>query len=150
MPDLKVTIGGRNFSVACDPGEEGDVQESAKLLDYEAELIQSKLGRLPEDKMLLLSALLLGDKFRSLNSKFKGSETTTSKEKVAFNKPQSVFDETQTTEELDEDRVFASFERISTMLDKIADLQVKKGGVGSKGDESNEGNDEDSPQKSFI
>ena len=66
MPDLKVLIGGKSYQVSCNPGEEGAVNESANLLDQEAELIQTQLGRLSEEKMLLLSGLLLGDKFRAL------------------------------------------------------------------------------------
>ena len=66
MPDLKVIIGGRNFNISCNPGEEGAAQESANLLNEEAELLNVQLGRLPEDKMLLLSGLLLGDKIRAL------------------------------------------------------------------------------------
>ena len=55
MPDLKVIIGGRNFNIACNNGEESAAQESANLLNEEAELLNGQLGRLPEDKMLLLS-----------------------------------------------------------------------------------------------
>jgi cell division protein ZapA len=66
MPDLKVLIGGRSFNITCNAGEEGAAQDSAKLLDQEAELLQGQLGRLPEDKMLLLSGLLLGDKIRAI------------------------------------------------------------------------------------
>jgi len=66
MPDLKVLIGGRNFNISCNPGEENAAQESANLLNHKAELLHAQLGRLPEDKMLLLSGLLLGDKIRAL------------------------------------------------------------------------------------
>ena len=66
MPDLKVVIGGRNFNISCNPGEESAAEESASFLDQEAELVQEQLGRLSEDKMLLLSGLLLGDKIRAL------------------------------------------------------------------------------------
>ena len=66
MPDLKILIGGKSYQVSCNPGEESAVNESANLLDQESELIQAQLGRLSEEKMLLLSGLLLGDKIRAL------------------------------------------------------------------------------------
>lgn len=66
MPDLKVLVGGRNYNVSCNPGEEAATEESAKLLDQEAELLMGQVGRLSEDKILLLSGLLLGDKIRAL------------------------------------------------------------------------------------
>ncbi len=76
MPDLKVLIGGRNYNISCNPGEESAATESASLLNQEAELIQSQLGRLPEDKMLLLSGLLLGDKIRALKHERNALEET--------------------------------------------------------------------------
>ena len=69
MTEVKVVIGERSFNVACNPGEQSDVMESAKLLNSEAESIQEQLGRLPEDKLLLLSGLMIGDRLRTLNLK---------------------------------------------------------------------------------
>ena len=76
MPDLKVIIGGRNFNISCNPGEESAAQESANLLNEESELLNGQLGRLPEDKMLLLSGLLLGDKIRALKHEQSALEET--------------------------------------------------------------------------
>ena len=67
MTEVKIVIGERSFSVACNPGEQSDVMASAKLLNIEADIIQEQLGRLPEDKLLLLSGLMIGDKLRTLN-----------------------------------------------------------------------------------
>ena len=66
MTEVKIVIGERSFNVACNPGEQSDVMESAKLLNNEADIIQEQLGRLPEDKLLLLSGLMVGDKLRTL------------------------------------------------------------------------------------
>ena len=85
MPDLKVLIGGRNYSISCNPGEEIAATESASLLDQEAQLIQDQLGRLPEDKMLLLSGLLLGDKIRALKHERSALEETLRVTQSKFN-----------------------------------------------------------------
>jgi cell division protein ZapA len=76
MVDLKIIIGGKNFIISCNPGEEIAAQESAKLLNEEAELLVNQLGRLPEDKMLLLSGLILGDKIRALKNEQSDLEKT--------------------------------------------------------------------------
>ena len=76
MPDIKVLIGGRNYHISCNPGEENAAVESSNLLNQEAELIQEQLGRLTEDKMLLLSGLLLGDKIRALKHERTALEET--------------------------------------------------------------------------
>ena len=58
MPDVKITIGGRQFDVACQEGEEHFLHAAAALLDAEAQTLVSQIGRLPEARMLLMSALI--------------------------------------------------------------------------------------------
>jgi len=62
MPEIKVSIGGREFEVACQPGEEHFLKSAAQLLDNEATVLSSQIGRLPEARMLLMSGLMLADK----------------------------------------------------------------------------------------
>jgi len=62
MTELEISIGGRIFSVACDNEEQEKVKEAAALISEEADSIQTQLGRLPEAKMLLLSALMIADR----------------------------------------------------------------------------------------
>ena len=85
MPDLKIVVGGRNYNISCNPGEEIAATESASLLDQEAQLIQDQLGRLPEEKMLLLSGLLLGDKIRALKHERSALEETLRVTQSKFN-----------------------------------------------------------------
>ena len=59
---MKVTIGGRDFDVACQPGEEHFLSAAASLLDAEASVLISQIGRMPEARMLLMSGLMLADK----------------------------------------------------------------------------------------
>ena len=68
MTELEISIGGRIFSVACDNEEQEKVREAAALINEEADSIQSQLGRLPESKMLLLSALMIADRLGDVES----------------------------------------------------------------------------------
>ena len=68
MTELEISIGGRIFSVACDNEEQEKVREAAALINEEADAIQATLGRLPESKMLLLSALMIADRLVDLES----------------------------------------------------------------------------------
>ena len=76
MTELEISIGGRSFSVACDNDEQEKVRQAAALINEEADAIQAQLGRLPESKMLLLSALMIADRLADLES-----ESTVLKEK---------------------------------------------------------------------
>ena len=71
MTELEISIGGRIFSVACDNEEQEKVKEAASLINEEADAIQSQLGRLPESKMLLLSALMIADRLVDVETESK-------------------------------------------------------------------------------
>lgn len=62
MPELTITIGGRNFTVACQAGEEHFLQTAAAMLDAEAQPLTASLGRLPESRLLLMAGLMLADR----------------------------------------------------------------------------------------
>ena len=62
MPDVTVTIGGRDFQVACQTGEEHFLRAAAGMLNAEADPLVQQMGRLPEARMLLMAGLMLADK----------------------------------------------------------------------------------------
>lgn len=62
MPDLEITVGGRNFTVSCQAGEEHFLRGAAAMLDAEAAPLVAQMGRLPESRMLLMAGLMLADK----------------------------------------------------------------------------------------
>ncbi|MFT4148940.1 MAG: cell division protein ZapA [Paracoccaceae bacterium] len=62
MPDVTINVGGRSFTVSCQPGEEHFLRSAAAILDAEAAPILSQMGRLPESRMLLMAGLMLADR----------------------------------------------------------------------------------------
>ena len=66
MPEITIHIGGRNFEVVCKEGEEPFLHSAAALLDLEAQDLTGAMGRIPENRMLLMSGLMLADKTASL------------------------------------------------------------------------------------
>ena len=66
MPEIQITIGGRQFDVACQEGEESYLHSAAKMLDDEAQVLSDQVGRMPEARMLLMAGLLLADKTASV------------------------------------------------------------------------------------
>ena len=75
MPEVTIEIGGRQFEVACQDGEEHYLRSAEKLLDAEASVLQEQIGRMPEPRMLLMSALMLADKTAALQAKLTDAET---------------------------------------------------------------------------
>jgi cell division protein ZapA len=61
MEHVDIAIGGRRFRLQCGPGEAPRVQQLARLVDKcAASLIQGQ-GGMGEEKVLLLSSLMLAD-----------------------------------------------------------------------------------------
>jgi cell division protein ZapA len=73
MSEVVIRIGGRPFSVACQPGEEDFLQSAAKMLDAEASVLVEQLGKMPETQMLLMAGLMLADKTAAIEDKLKKS-----------------------------------------------------------------------------
>lgn len=69
MPEVKVSIGGRDFDVACQAGEEHYLRTAAKLLDDEAQVLVDQAGRMPEARLLLMAGLMLADKTASIEDR---------------------------------------------------------------------------------
>jgi cell division protein ZapA len=74
MPQVEIKIGGRNFEVACQPGEEQFLMTAAAMLDVEASSLSTQIGRMPESRMLLMAGLLLADRTAGLEDKVREAE----------------------------------------------------------------------------
>ncbi len=74
MPEVQITIGGRQFDVACQAGEDQFLKSAAKMLDDEAQVLASQIGRIPEPRMLLMAGLMLADKTAGLEDKLREAE----------------------------------------------------------------------------
>ncbi len=69
MPEVTISIGGRQFEVACQEGEEHYLHTAAKMLDDEAQVLADQVGRMPEARMLLMAGLMLADKTASVEDR---------------------------------------------------------------------------------
>ncbi|ANT58995.1 cell division protein ZapA [Salipiger sp. CCB-MM3] len=72
--EVEIIIGGRSFEVACQQGEEQYLQTAARMLDTEAQVLVSQIGRMPEGRMLLMSGLMLADKTAGLEDRLTETE----------------------------------------------------------------------------
>ncbi len=75
MPEVAINIGDKKFTVTCRPGEENALEAAASLLNDEASFLVSEIGQLSEQKLLLMSGLMLGDKMASQSEKLTKCET---------------------------------------------------------------------------
>ena len=74
MPEVAINIGDKKFTVTCQPGEESALEAAASLLNDEASFLVSEIGQLSEQKLLLMSGLMLADKMTSQSDKLAKSK----------------------------------------------------------------------------
>lgn len=74
MPEVRITIGGREFDVACQEGEDHFLRTAAQMLDTEAQSLVGQLGRMPESRMLLMAGLLLADRTAAMEDQIRSAE----------------------------------------------------------------------------
>ena len=71
MSQVTIEIGGRNFEVVCQEGEEEYLHAAAAMLDEEAKKLDGGGARVTESRMLLMSGLLLADRTAATEEKLK-------------------------------------------------------------------------------
>ena len=128
MTELEISIGGRIFSVACDNEEQEKVKEAAALINEEADSIQSQLGRLPESKMLLLSALMIADRLVDVETESKVFKEKSEDFVDLKNKNQELERHTNALQsdyqklEILIEKMLAKLEKVSKFSDKKSDI----------------------------
>ncbi len=65
MAKADISIRGRNFSIACAPGQEMRVQKLAEQLDSRVSQISAAVGDIGDERLLLITALALLDELDS-------------------------------------------------------------------------------------
>ncbi|MBO9518954.1 MAG: cell division protein ZapA [Porphyrobacter sp.] len=68
MSNVTVSIVGRSYTVACDPGQEGHISRLARSIDSKLKDIPNLAGQ-AESRALLFAALLLADELHELQSR---------------------------------------------------------------------------------
>lgn len=66
MAQINVSVGGRLYPLACRDGEEERLQRVAALVDARARDLTQTLGQMSEPRLLLMTAILLGDALTEL------------------------------------------------------------------------------------
>ncbi|MHA3914549.1 cell division protein ZapA [Halovulum sp. GXIMD14793] len=120
MPSVTLKVGGRNFDVMCDAGQEAHLERAAQILDVEA----SKLAdnRLPESRLLLLTGLMLADKLTEAeqSARLRDQRIEKLEAQLAEGEAVSVDDGALKTAQEDARAAHDLLERVTSVLEEIA------------------------------
>ena len=129
MSEVEISVGGRRYTIACNPGEEKDVLLASEKLDKEAELIVKNIGKVADVKLLLMAGVMIAGRLKTVEK-----ELSIKSEEIS----EGIFDSevslsnNKTYKQLfksisDQSKVISFKEKIPSMND-IFIMKVKEGG----------------------
>ena len=69
MADVTVTLNNRTYRLECDDGEEKHLIELSKMVGARHEKLQEKFGQVGDDRLLLMTALMIADELSEMEKK---------------------------------------------------------------------------------
>lgn len=66
MTQVAVTINGRNYSIACDEGQEPQVEKLAQYVNGKVEGLVQSVGQIGEPRLLMMASLIIADELSDL------------------------------------------------------------------------------------
>jgi cell division protein ZapA len=74
MPQVTVTINGRNFRMACEDGQEEHLRQLAKDLDDRIVALRGQFGEIGDARLTVMAALMIADELSETSKKVKRLE----------------------------------------------------------------------------
>lgn len=68
MPNVELSINGRSYTVACDPGQEDRLRDLASIVDSRVRQLAGPRGGVGETHALVLAGLMLADELSEAQS----------------------------------------------------------------------------------
>ena len=69
MVQVNVYINGRNYEIACDEGEEAQVQKLGQYVDSKLSELVARLGQVGDTRLLVMTALMITDELSDAYAK---------------------------------------------------------------------------------
>ena len=87
MPQVAVTINGRNYSIACDEGQEPQVEKLAQYVNGKVVGLVETVGQIGEPRLLMMASLIIADELSDLRDEIAtgpdGANTSTTETALA-------------------------------------------------------------------
>ncbi|HEY2183700.1 MAG TPA: cell division protein ZapA [Xanthobacteraceae bacterium] len=79
MPQVNVTINGRQFRMACEEGEEAHLVRLAEDLDQRISRLRTRFGEIGDTRLTVMAALTLSDELSDTKQRLQRMETELAK-----------------------------------------------------------------------
>ncbi len=72
MAQVKVTINGRNYEIACDDGQEAHLTRLAQYVDRRVDELVAAVGQVGDARLLVMASLLVADELSEVYTELDG------------------------------------------------------------------------------
>lgn len=83
MRQASITLNGRTYRLSCGEGEEGRLQQLSQVVRNKLEGLVAEFGQVGDDRLLLMSALLIADEMLDTRARLATLETALASAKKA-------------------------------------------------------------------
>ena len=126
MPQVSVTINGRQFRMACEDGQEGHLQQLARELDERIVALRGQFGEIGDARLTVMAALMVADELAETAKKLRRLEEELS---GLQNARGAASDREQAAQEA----VVAAFSAAAERIEGLAKKLSQTGGGNSSG-----------------
>ena len=116
MGQVRITLNGRGYDIACDDGQEEHVMRLANAMSERVNQLVAANGQVGEARLLLMAGLLLADDLHSVRAKAAAQSATAGAAEAGEGDP----DKTDAVQQAYE-YVADVFEQLSERLEAVAD-----------------------------
>lgn len=74
MSHINVTINGRQYRMACEPGQEGRLLKLAESLETRVDSLRGKFGEIGDGRLTVMAALTVADELVDANARIRALE----------------------------------------------------------------------------
>ncbi len=123
MPQVSVTINGRQFRMACEEGEEPRLVRLAEDLDQRISRLRERFGEIGDTRLTVMAALTLADELSDIKERLQGMEADLAKLQGAA---VASADRTQTTHTAIVLALNAAAERIESITRRLNETVTRE------------------------
>jgi len=119
MAEVKIMVGGRQYSVHCRDGEEARLHQLAGMMSERVNTVKSGSGGLTEVRQLLFAGLLLADKLSETNAELRAARASPA---AAFEPPApAAVEPPPPAEPVDDPEVLAALAQLAARIEALGD-----------------------------
>ena len=118
MANVNIKFNNKEYLLSCDEGQEENLIELAKHLDFKYSELKKSLGNIGESKLLLITAIQMVDDFFDLLQKVKSSKNDFEKLSIKFKELRSLAINYKEEKEVEIGKLKNELNDFKTMVEK--------------------------------